>query len=230
MRSSGQQRHRKYQSGQTTDQSINRSIDCSVGCSVSQSIIQPASQSVSQSFSMEYISYLNLRLARLCDRRGEIHSRTTGLSVVKYLSRSHLECKSLTQNGIAQLHSAMFYAMVCVLYWHLEEELYQVELYCIVAALCSCFRGHITLHKHSNTHTAYSNPTTLRTIMILRLRMIQLHYNSLSRKCIRPTWQIDSIVCYLRAQLLPYFVVTIFADTPGFSGIFLAALYGGALR
>src|SRR6218665_437937 len=102
---------------QPINQSTDRSIVRSVAQSVSQSSSQPVSQSVSQSFSMEYISYLNLRLARLCDRRGEIHSRTTGLSVVKYLSRSHLECKSLTQNGIAQLHSAMFYAMVCVLYW-----------------------------------------------------------------------------------------------------------------
>jgi len=30
-------------------------------------------------------------------------------------------------------------------------------------------------------------------------------------------------------QLLPYFVVTIFADSPGFAGLFLSTLYGGAL-
>jgi len=30
--------------------------------------------------------------------------------------------------------------------------------------------------------------------------------------------------------MLPHFVLTIFADMPGFAGIFLATLYGGTLR
>jgi len=34
----------------------------------------------------------------------------------------------------------------------------------------------------------------------------------------------------LSLQLLPYFVVNIFADSPGFAGLFLATLYGGTLR
>lgn len=38
-------------------------------------------------------------------------------------------------------------------------------------------------------------------------------------------------VCYFcGVQLLPFFVATIFADSPGFIGLFLSALYGGSLR
>jgi len=31
-------------------------------------------------------------------------------------------------------------------------------------------------------------------------------------------------------QILPYFVTTMFVNAPGFTGLFLATLYGGALR
>jgi len=31
-------------------------------------------------------------------------------------------------------------------------------------------------------------------------------------------------------QLLPLFVMKMFSDSPGFPGLFLATLYGGALR
>jgi len=31
-------------------------------------------------------------------------------------------------------------------------------------------------------------------------------------------------------QLLPHFVITLFKNAPGFAGLFLATLYGGALR
>lgn len=34
----------------------------------------------------------------------------------------------------------------------------------------------------------------------------------------------------LHLQLLPHFVLEMFADSPGFAGLFLATLYGAALR
>jgi len=43
------------------------------------------------------------------------------------------------------------------------------------------------------------------------------------------TQQLDVFYVVL-LQLLPHFVLKIFADAPGFAGLFLATLYGGALR